>query len=298
MSRIISRAALVASVIIISACTQRPAHVEMRGQEVFSRDYNRSNKSNRDYSRYQPPAVRTTGNPDNVISHETFVSEPTLQNAEYSSVGVTDLAPPIATTTPSPTAPQTRPVNLIAPSPVPQAAPQSLNPWTGRVRMMESVKETEEPLSVLDNTMQKKNAAANAPVTATTAKFIWPVQSSKVIASFGPKSNGVKNDGITIAAPGGEPVWASADGEVVYVGDELRSYGNMVIIKHNGGKTTSYAHLNRSNVEKYDRVKQGDIIGFVGSSGNAPKSQLYFSMRQGNDPIDPTKVLSKNVAGL
>jgi murein DD-endopeptidase MepM/ murein hydrolase activator NlpD len=106
------------------------------------------------------------------------------------------------------------------------------------------------------------------------------------------------NDGVNIASVEGEPVWAAADGEVVYVGNELKGYGNMVLIKHSGSKTTSYAHLNRATVDKYDRVKQGDIIGYVGSTGNVKSSQLHFAIRDGTKPVDPKKYLSTKVAGL
>ena len=93
-------------------------------------------------------------------------------------------------------------------------------------------------------------------------------------------------------------MWASADGEVVYVGDELKGYGNMVMLKHKGGKISTYAHLSRVHVEKYDRIKQGDILGYVGSTGNVKEPQLYFSLREGKTPMDPNTVLNQNVAGL
>jgi len=126
--------------------------------------------------------------------------------------------------------------------------------------------------------------------------FMWPVTSKKVISNFGPKGDGKVNDGINIAAGDGEPVWASADGEVVYVGNELQGYGNMVLIKHNADKTTAYAHMSRAVVDKYERVKQGDIIGYVGSTGNVREPQLHFAIRDGKDPVDPQKYLSRNVA--
>jgi murein DD-endopeptidase MepM/ murein hydrolase activator NlpD len=134
------------------------------------------------------------------------------------------------------------------------------------------------------------------PVASTG--FMWPVGSKKITSNFGPKGKGRANDGIAIASAGGEPVWASADGEVVYVGNEIQGYGNMVLIKHAGNKSTTYAHLSRYTVDKYERVKQGDIIGYVGNSGNTKQSQLYFAIRDGKDAVDPMKYLNRNVASL
>ena len=125
---------------------------------------------------------------------------------------------------------------------------------------------------------------------------MWPVSSKRVISEFGPKGKGKVNDGINIASADGEPVWASADGEVVYVGNELEGYGNMVLIKHTGDKATTYAHMSRTTVEKYDRVKQGDIIGYVGTSGNVKEPQLHFAIRDGKDAVDPLKYLDRKVA--
>lgn len=132
----------------------------------------------------------------------------------------------------------------------------------------------------------------------SSSGFMWPVNSKKVISQFGPKGKGKANDGINIASAQGEPVWAASDGEVVYVGNELQGYGNMVLIKHSGNKISTYAHLNRYTVDKYERIKQGDIIGYVGSTGNVKESQLHFAIRDGKDAVDPMKYLKRNVASL
>jgi murein DD-endopeptidase MepM/ murein hydrolase activator NlpD len=115
---------------------------------------------------------------------------------------------------------------------------------------------------------------------------------------FDISNNGIfaVNDGINIASSEGEPVWAAADGEVVYVGNELQGYGNMVLIRHDGNRSTTYAHLNRATVDKYDRVKQGDIIGYVGSTGNVKQPQLHFAVREGKNPVDPRKYLARSLA--
>jgi|GEM_PF-541701 len=159
--------------------------------------------------------------------------------------------------------------------------------------------------SIVGNDVEKV-AKADAPaakavktaVASSGSAFMWPVNSKKIISGYGPKGSGKVNDGINIASADGEPIWAAADGEVVYVGNELQGYGNMVLIKHGSNKTTTYAHLSRANVDKYDRVKQGEIIGYVGTTGNVKQPQLHFAIRDGKNPIDPVKQLNRNVASI
>ncbi len=159
-------------------------------------------------------------------------------------------------------------------------------------------KRSEVQLKPLDKeTLTPPVVEAKVEKPKTISKFIWPVQ-GKVISKFGPKGKGKANDGIDIAAESGEPVAAAAAGEVVFVGDQLKGYGNMVLIKHAGNRHTTYAYLQRASVSRYDRVKQGDIIGYVGSSGSARQSQLYFAMREGTKPVNPEKYLSSNFASL
>lgn len=126
-----------------------------------------------------------------------------------------------------------------------------------------------------------------APLTPP-GKFIWPVQ-GKVISSYGPKQGGLYNDGINIAAPRGTPVLAAADGEVAYVGSDIGSYGNLVLIRHGGGMVTAYAHMSGVTVRKGERVRKGQSIGAVGTSGTVANAQLHFEVRQGAKTLDPRK---------
>lgn len=134
-----------------------------------------------------------------------------------------------------------------------------------------------------------------APLNERASNFIWPVEGN-VISRFGPKKNGLVNDGINIAAPEGEPIWAAAGGEVVYTGSEMKGYGNMVILKHNNGWMTAYGHASQILVSKGDNVKQGDLIAFVGKTGGVKQSQLHFGMREGNAPVDPERLLPNHIA--
>ncbi len=125
-----------------------------------------------------------------------------------------------------------------------------------------------------------------------TEMFDWPVKGS-VIAAFGTGGIGRRNDGINIAAPAGATVRAATDGEVVYRGAELDGYGNLLLIKHNGGYVTAYAHNDVMLVRKGQRVKKGQIIAKVGSTGAVNEPQLHFEIRHNLKSIDPMGYLEK-----
>ncbi len=137
-----------------------------------------------------------------------------------------------------------------------------------------------------EKTIKGEDEEKPATKAADSGKFIWPVK-GKVIKKFGADS-----DGINIAADAGTEVKASNAGRVVYTGNSLKSYGNMVIIKHDDGLLSAYAHMNNINVKKDDKVTKGQVIGTVGSTGKVTKPQLYFAIRKGKDPKDPTSYLN------
>ena len=116
--------------------------------------------------------------------------------------------------------------------------------------------------------------------------FIWPVN-GKVISTFGQKPGGLYNDGINIQAKESEPVKAAEDGLVAYVGNELRGYGNLIILKHSGGWISAYAHLKDTKVKIGTKVSKGSPIATVGSSGNVNSAQLYFGIRRGREAVNP-----------
>lgn len=121
-------------------------------------------------------------------------------------------------------------------------------------------------------------------------KFMWPVQ-GKVVKKFG-QQGAEYNDGINIAASSGTQVKASNSGRVVYTGNSLKSYGNLVIIKHDNGLLTAYAHLNNVNVKKDQKISKGQAIGTVGSTGKVTSPQLYFAVRKGKDAKNPMNYLN------
>lgn len=137
--------------------------------------------------------------------------------------------------------------------------------------------------------------AAKAPPTSGAVAFRWPTE-GKVISRFGPKTDGLSNDGINIAASKGDPIWAAADGEVAYVGRDLEGYGNLLILRHKDGWMSSYAHADEFLLKQGDIAAQGDLLGYIGSTGSVRSPQLHFSLREGKIPIDPETVLGRSMA--
>jgi murein DD-endopeptidase MepM/ murein hydrolase activator NlpD len=121
-------------------------------------------------------------------------------------------------------------------------------------------------------------------------RFLWPVR-GRIISNFGPRAGGLHNDGINIAAPKGMAILAAENGVVAYAGKELRSFGNLLLIKHAGGWTTAYAHADKLLVRRGDRVKRGQTIATIGSSGGVGRPQLHFELRQGSRALDPRREL-------
>ncbi|HXA40640.1 MAG TPA: LysM peptidoglycan-binding domain-containing protein [Phenylobacterium sp.] len=129
-------------------------------------------------------------------------------------------------------------------------------------------------------------------------RFTWPLTGA-ILSDFGPKAGGQRNDGIDIQADAGAPVRASADGDIVYAGDQVPGFGNLVLIKHADGWATVYAHLSRIDVKMQQKVTQGQQVGQVGATGGVPEPQLHFEVRYTPNPlerarsVDPKLVLPK-----
>jgi murein DD-endopeptidase MepM/ murein hydrolase activator NlpD len=155
-----------------------------------------------------------------------------------------------------------------------------------------------EPVTALN----RPTAAAATPHVVTTAStdvaestdMAWPVQ-GPILSAYGAKGAGLSNDGVNIGAPKGAPVVAAAPGIVVYAGDEMKGFGNLVLIRHQGDWVTAYAHLDRVLVKKDSVVGQGDEIGTVGKTGNVSTPQLHFETRHSGKPVDPSSVVKGNL---
>ncbi len=127
---------------------------------------------------------------------------------------------------------------------------------------------------------------------ATGLKLRWPAK-GKIIAEFGKRDDGQPNDGINVAVPAGTDVHAAEAGSVVYVGSELKAFGNLVLIRHEGGWVTAYAHNDSIGVKRGDTVKRGQVISKAGKSGSVDQPQVHFELRQGSKPVDPMPFMEK-----
>ncbi len=126
--------------------------------------------------------------------------------------------------------------------------------------------------------------------SAEPKNLIWPVQGTTV-STYGPKSNGLRNDGINIAVPRGTPVLAADGGTVAYAGSDIPGYGRVVLVRHPNGLMTTYAHLERMFVQENMVVAKGDLLGTVGNTGGVDTPQLHFEIRRDKEALDPSKYL-------
>ncbi len=149
-----------------------------------------------------------------------------------------------------------------------------------------------QPNVQVDEKLAEPAAAAKpAETTSALPSFRWPVR-GKVITGYGAKTNGKANDGINLAVPEGTPVKAAEDGVVAYSGNELKGYGNLILVRHSNGYVTAYAHASELLVKRGDTIKRGQVIAKSGQSGEVSSPQLHFEIRKGSSPVDPQQFLN------
>ena len=134
-------------------------------------------------------------------------------------------------------------------------------------------------------------AAPVVPPPLDAAGFLMPVV-GRVVSEFGPKPNGLANDGINIAAPRGTPVRAAEGGVVAYAGEAIRGFGRLLLLRHADGYVSAYAHNDRILVARGEAIARGQVIATVGASGGVEAPQLHFEIRQGTRPLDPRRLLA------
>ncbi len=167
---------------------------------------------------------------------------------------------------------------VSAPVPAPKAASTANSSAPQAKKVVNPVVQTQEKLQI----------AAIAPVKSTQSEtFRWPV-SGKLITDFAAS----KGTGINISAAQGAPVRSSASGTVIYVGNAVEGYGNLILVKHDNGFVSAYAHLEKASVSKGDVIKSGSLIGTVGQTGSVNSPQLHFELRKGATPVDPIPMLA------
>ncbi|MBL0931909.1 MAG: peptidoglycan DD-metalloendopeptidase family protein, partial [Alphaproteobacteria bacterium] len=186
-------------------------------------------------------------------------------------VAVQPMPAPPANSPPSAAVP---PVAVVVPppaQPAPQAAPQPAPPVPSALTAPEPV----DP--------------------ARAGRFLWPVLGI-VLSDYGPKPCGLQNDGVNIADPRGPQFRRSAAGTVIYAGNALRGFGNLLLLRHDGGYVTAYAHADELLGQRGDNVRRGQTIGRVGSSGGVATPQLHFEVRRGTRAVNPTEYLGSQSA--
>ncbi|SNZ07734.1 peptidoglycan DD-metalloendopeptidase family protein [Cohaesibacter gelatinilyticus] len=148
-----------------------------------------------------------------------------------------------------------------------------------------------QPQQVANRLPANNNGLVAAPsVSAGAPKFRWPVR-GRIISNFGRKRDGGRNDGINLAVPAGTSVRVAEGGKVIYSGSKLKGYGNLVLVQHENGWVTAYAHNEKLLVSKGQMVRRGQIIAQAGKSGNVDSPQVHFELRIKGDPVDPVPYL-------
>ena len=127
---------------------------------------------------------------------------------------------------------------------------------------------------------------ATSAVRGDSPQFRWPAR-GRIISRFGDG-----NDGINVAVPEGTSVRAAEDGTVAYVGDEIKGYGKLVLVRHANGWVSAYANNGDLLVKKGETVKRGQVLAKSGQTGNVTSPQLHFELRKGKTPVDPTQFLA------
>jgi murein DD-endopeptidase MepM/ murein hydrolase activator NlpD len=180
-----------------------------------------------------------------------------------------------------------------APAPAVRAEPPRTAPpqvTAPRTTPVETVR-TENARVATPEPVQTPEPAVKKEPVAAVPSFRWPV-TAHIVDGFGPRANGTTNDGINFAVPEGTPVRAAEDGVVAYAGNELKTFGNLVLIRHADNYVSAYANASQILVKKGDTVRRGQIIAHSGQTGNATSPQLHFEIRKNSTPVDPRKLLA------
>jgi murein DD-endopeptidase MepM/ murein hydrolase activator NlpD len=182
-----------------------------------------------------------------------------------------------------------QPAQVAAAQPGVLAAPATkmaaVEPAKEKARLAQATTTPEAAAAVTETPVKTAEATGALPT------FRWPVR-GRVVTGYGAKTNGKSNDGINVAVPEGTPVKAAEDGVVAYSGNELKGYGNLVLIRHSNGYVTAYAHASELMVKRGETIKRGQIIAKSGQSGEVGSPQLHFEIRKGSSPVDPLQFLN------
>lgn len=218
-----------------------------------------------------PPINATPPGSDIPNYGQSLSTRPTIINGEHRVAALTDTGK-ATDASPAP----------AASSPVTQATAQAAPPAPPAAEAQP--KQPEQKVAMAGT------AAASA--LAGAVKLRWPT-TGRIIASFGGRPDGTHNDGINLAVPLGTDVHAAESGVVAYAGNELKGYGNLVLLRHDNGWVTAYAHNDELLVKRGQKVKRGQVIAKAGKTGSVDQPQVHFELRQGSKPVDPLPYLEK-----
>jgi len=238
------------------------------------------------------PAPLPERKPGTAVSSQVVIApEPAPRNT------VADSAPAITAGTPGIPVPVEKPLSApvaTAALPPPPAPPMpAVTAPAPRVAVAPPPPQRVEPTPAPAVRVPQK--AVNQAPPPRTGSFSWPLL-GRLVSGYGPKSGGLHNDGINIAAPKGAPVRAAERGIVAYAGNELRGFGNLLLIRHSDGWMTAYAHLDRLLIGRGETVDAGATIGTVGNSGSVDSPQLHFEIRRGSRALDPMLYLPRQTS--
>lgn len=224
--------------------------------------------------------------------------------------GETPVAAAPAPLAPPPVVPRVAPVPTPAPAPVEATPATPAAPGMPQPKIINGAdqKAPEKQVAALGGTASDATAAApvDPPVTqaptkptvtitpAAGSKFRWPARGS-VLSGFGKRPDGTHNDGVNISVPLGSDVVAADSGTVAYAGNELKGYGNLVLIRHDNGWVSAYAHADQLLVKRGDTIKRGQVIAKAGKTGTVDQPQVHFELRQGSKPVDPLPHMEKQL---
>jgi murein DD-endopeptidase MepM/ murein hydrolase activator NlpD len=170
-------------------------------------------------------------------------------------------------------------------APATRMAAVTTEPAKEKARLAQATTTPEAAAAVTETPVKTAEATGALPT------FRWPVR-GRVVTGYGAKTNGKSNDGINVAVPEGTPIKAAEDGVVAYSGNELKGYGNLVLVRHSNGYVTAYAHASELMVKRGETIKRGQIIAKSGQSGEVGSPQLHFEIRKGSSPVDPLQFLN------
>lgn len=285
----LSRKHNVPAEVILKANNLQSASMIQPGQRlVIPMRRNASAPANQNVPAANPSAMHTTASGDTIysLSRKYKVTPRAIAGANNMTLSTQlkvgqqiriPAAAPIANTPAAQPQPLQRNVQTV-----PQSQPQ-------QVVQSDNVPAPENVGVVRPNTVPTVSDTPRAQNTAPT--FHWPVR-GRILSAYGKKPNGQQNDGINVSVPDGTPIRASEDGVVAYAGNELKGFGNLVLIRHADNWVTAYAHLGTIDVKKDQKVKRGEIIARAGQTGGVTSPQLHFEIRKGSNPVDPEKHLS------